>query len=162
MKLRKLTVLVLLVALVFGTAAFAQGSPKLELRIAEKKMNMSQAERMGTEAIAYRPGDVIKYTVWAQNIGTGTMTEPVITDPIPAGTSYKPNSAKGKHADVSFSIDGGRTYQAWPPKYEIKDKNGKMVKKAASPDMVTHVQWELKKSLTPKESKQLEFEVTVK
>ena len=162
MKLRKLSVIFLALVFVFGVAAYAQNAPKLELKIAEKKMNMSQAEKMGTEAIAYKPGDVIKYTVWAQNVGTGTMTEPVITDPIPAGVTFKPHSAKGKQADVGYSIDGGKSYQTWPPKYKVKDKNGRTVSKAASPDMITHLRWELKKSLAPKESKQLEFEVTVK
>lgn len=162
MKIRKIAVLALLVLFVFSAVAFAQGTPKLELKIAEKKMNMTEGEKMGKEKIKYRPGDVIKYTVWAQNTGTGMITDPVITDPIPMGVEYKPRSATGNQAKISYSIDGGKTYQSWPPKYKTKDQNGRTVTRAASPDMITHIQWRLKKSLAPKESKQFEFEVTVK
>ncbi|MFA6617547.1 MAG: hypothetical protein WCT23_00560 [Candidatus Neomarinimicrobiota bacterium] len=162
MRLRRITVLLLLLVVVFGAVAFAQGIPKLELKVSEEKMNMSQAEKMGRQEIAYKPGDVIKYTLWAQNVGTGVMTEPVITNPIPDNVVYKANSAKGRQTKIVFSIDGGKTYQSWPPQYKVKDKNGKTVVKAATPEMITHVQWQLARSLNPKESKKLEFEVTVK
>ena len=140
---------------------FAQ-APKLELTVIEKKMNMTQIEKMGKAKISYKPGDIIKYTVLAQNTGKGEMTQPVITDPIPLGVAYKPHSAKGQQAVIKYSIDGGEKFQSWPPKYKIKDKNGQSVRKVASPDMITHIRWELKKSLASNESKELEFEVIVK
>ncbi len=162
MKTGKKLPFIMVLVLFYSVFSFAQDRPKLELTIIETKINMTQAEKMGKVKVTCKPGDMIRYAVLAQNVGKGMMTEPVISDPIPTGTSYKPHSAKGSFADIVFSIDGGKVYQSWPPKYEIKDRDGKTVKKMASPDMITHIQWELKKSLAPNASKELEFQVIVK
>ena len=152
----------ILLFFVLGSLVYAQGVPKLELRIIDTKVNMTQAEKEGRSQISYKPGDVIGYTIIASNIGNGVLTNPLITDPIPKGVSYKPNSAKGLNTVITFSVNDGRLFQFWPPKYKVKDENGQIVEKLASPDMVTHVRWEVEKSLAPNESHQLEFEVIVK
>jgi uncharacterized repeat protein (TIGR01451 family) len=41
-----------------------------------------------------KPGDTIEYTVQVDSTGTATATDLVLTDPIPAGTTYVPGSAK--------------------------------------------------------------------
>ncbi|MBN1129418.1 MAG: DUF11 domain-containing protein [Chitinispirillaceae bacterium] len=148
--------------LVLASLLAAQGTPKLELSIAETKVNMTAAEKSGKKAVAYRPRDVIRYVITAQNVGDGVMTKPVITDPVPAGVAYVPLSAKGEDALITFSINGGYSYQAWPPTYTVKDANGKDVIKEAPPEMITHIRWELQRSLNPKERKILEFNVKVK
>ena len=162
MKTRKLLIHVLLLSFVLSTLAFAQGKPKLELKVLDQKVNMTAAEKAGSAKIAYRPGDVIHYTVVAHNAGNGEMTNPVITDPIPQGVAYIPGSAKGEHAEITYSINKGKSFEAWPPTYKAKDSRGKTVKQVATPEMITHIRWELKKSLAPNESKNLEFEVKVK
>ncbi|MDD3095313.1 MAG: hypothetical protein WC372_04605 [Candidatus Neomarinimicrobiota bacterium] len=152
-----------MLALVITTALLmAQGTPKLELNISEKKVNMTAAERSGKTAIVYRPGDVIHYTITAENSGDGIMTNPVVTDPVPAGTAYLPLTAKGRDTAVSFSINGGISYQNWPPTYLVKDADGKETLREATPEMVTHIRWEFRKALAPKERKALEFDVKVK
>lgn len=147
---------------ILGSLLFAQGAPKLELTIIEEKTNMTQAEKEGRAMITYKPGDVIRYTIIATNVGDGVLTSPLITDPIPKGVNYLPISAKGLNSVITYSINNGQLYQSWPPKYNEKDENGKTVEKLASPDMVTHLRWELTKALAPNESHQLEFEVIVK
>jgi uncharacterized repeat protein (TIGR01451 family) len=146
----------------FGTLLVAQGIPKLELTIVNEKVNMTQAEKEGRVAIFYKPGDVIKYTIIATNSGDGILTNPLITDPVPGGVNYLPNSAKGLNSVITYSVNNGQLFQAWPPTYIEKDENGQDVVKLASPDMVTHVRWELTRPLAPNESHQLEFEVVVK
>ncbi|MEA2076860.1 MAG: hypothetical protein U9O95_02455 [Candidatus Marinimicrobia bacterium] len=145
-----------------GTLLFAQGVPKLELTVVDTKVNMTQAEKEGRTQISYRPGDVIRYTIIAGNVGNGILTSPLITDPIPQGVSYQPYTAKGLNSVITYSVNNGQLFQAWPPTYIEKDENGRDVRKLASPDMVTHVRWELTKSLAPNENHQLEFEVIVK
>ncbi len=151
-----------LAVLAAASLLLAQGTPKLELSITETKVNLTSAERSGKKAIAYRPGDEIRYVITAQNTGDGVMTKPAVTDPVPAGTAYVPLTATGEDAVIVFSINGGYSYQPWPPTYTVKDKNGKDVVKNASPDMVTHIRWELQKDLNPKDKRLLEFNVKVK
>jgi uncharacterized repeat protein (TIGR01451 family) len=153
---------IIVLILVLSFMAFAQGTPKLELTVVDTKVNMSQSEKEGKAQISYKPGDIIRYTIIASNIGNGVLNNPLITDPIPKGVSYNPYSAKGSNSVITYSVNDGRLFQSWPPKYRVKDENGQIVEKLASPDMVTHVRWELTKTLAPNESHQLEFEVIVK
>ena len=152
----------ILLLFILGSLLFAQGVPKLELTISDEKINMTQAEKEGRATITYKPGDVIRYTIIATNVGDGILTSPLITDPVPMGVSYLPVSARGLNSVITYSINNGQLFQSWPPKYNEKDENGKTVVKLASPDMVTHIRWELTKALAPNESHQLEFEVIVK
>jgi uncharacterized repeat protein (TIGR01451 family) len=157
---KKFTSIILL--FIFASMLFAQGVPKLELTIIDKKMNMTQAEKEGRIAVSVKPGDVIRYTIIASNTGNGILTSPLITNPVPQGVSYNPLSAKGMDSVITFSIDGGNIFRSWPVTYKVEDENGRLVEKLASPDMVTHVRWELTKPMAPNESRQLEFEVIVK
>jgi len=151
-----------LLLLGFGSLLYAQGVPKLELTVIDEKVNLTQAEKTGQTAINYKPGDVIRYTIIATNVGNGVLNNPLITDPIPKGVSYKPYSAKGQNAEITFSVNEGRLFQSWPPTYTVKNEEEEIITKLASPDMVTHVRWELKTPLAPNQSQQLEFEVIVK
>ncbi len=164
MKIQKTirTIILSLLLLSFGALLFAQGIPKLELTIVDEKINQTQAEKSGQAAISYKPGDVIRYTIIASNTGDGMLNNPLITDPIPRGVSYKPYSAKGQNTEITFSVNEGRLFQSWPPTYTVKNEEEEIITKLASPDMVTHVRWELKTPLAPNQSQQLEFEVIVK
>ncbi len=54
------------------------------------------------------PGDQILYTVVAQNIGTGNLTQVVVSDPLPSYTSFVSASASisGFSGTVLYSTDG--------------------------------------------------------
>ncbi|RKY55636.1 MAG: hypothetical protein DRP93_02975 [Candidatus Neomarinimicrobiota bacterium] len=160
--MRRHTISIALAAMLIVSLAFAQGVPKLELTVIDTKVNMTQAEKEGKAQINYKPGDIIRYTIIAGNVGNGILANPLITDPVPKGVSYKPFSAKGESAEITYSVNEGRLFQSWPPTYMVKDEEGKVVTKLAPPEMITHVRWELKKPLAPNESQQLEFEVIVK
>lgn len=155
-------ILRLLVLFMTTTLLLAQGTPKLELSISEKKVNMTAAERSGRTKVTYRPGDVIHYEITAQNTGDGIMNNPVVTDPVPAGVVYLPLTAKGQDALISYSINGGISYQNWPPTYIVKDAEGNESIRTATPEMVTHIRWELRKPLAAKDKRILEFDVKVK
>ena len=160
--MKKQMIRTMITLFILSVLLYAQGVPKLELTVIDTKVNMTQAEKEGKAAITYKPGDIIRYTIIASNTGNGMLTSPLITNPIPKGVTYMPLSAKGLNSKITYSMNNGTLFQPWPVTYNIKDKNGKTIKMMASPDMITHVRWELTKSLAPNESHQLEFEVTVK
>ena len=154
--------LLVVMTLFITSQVLAQGTPKLELSIADTKVNLTEAEQSGEAEIAYRPGDTIHYAITAQNVGDGIMTIPVVTDPVPAGVVYVPTSAKGEDAVITYSVNSGITYQAWPPVYTVRDADGQELVKNAPPEMITHIRWELQQPLAPNETKILEFDVKVK
>jgi len=69
--------------------------------------------RHPTGATAF-PGDVIEYTVEARNIGTGNLTQVVITDPLPSYTTFMSVSASASFGTVLYSTNG-TTWIATPP-----------------------------------------------
>ena len=146
---------------IFSVFAFAQGVPKLELRIEENKVNKTAAE-MGGEEIVYSPGDTILYFIYALNSGDGIMTDPEVVDPVPEGVVYLPNSVNGENSEKAFSINSGMLYQEWPPEYSVRNTEGDIIIKEATPDMITHIRWKLLNSLSPGEERILSFKVIVK
>ena len=146
--MQKQIVSYILTGLLLTSVLFAQQGPKLEINIAEEKINIS-AEDLQTGITKYSPGDTILYTLTSQNVGDALMTNPVITDPIPAGVSYVMNSAQGENSHLVFSIDGGNIFGEWPLFYSVRNSKGILVKKEATADMVTHVRWEILENLEP-------------
>lgn len=105
------------------------------------------------------PGDEIIITVLYKNRGKGVLKEAVINNPLPKGTAYKINSAKGKHTLITFSADGGRTF-AKEADVKIVDDSGRLRK--AKPEEMTHVKWKIEKDLKPAEKGQVSFRATIK
>ena len=60
------------------------------------------------------PGDILTYQLICFNIGTGKAVDGSILDPIPNSIEYLPSSASGEGTEISYSVDGGNTYQADP------------------------------------------------
>ena len=150
---------ILLVTL--SLSAFAQGTPRLSLVLDEEKVNMTAAERSGRSDVAYLPGDTIRYMLTASNVGDALMTNPEIVDPVPGGTTYVPESAVGANCTIVYSIDGGSSYSAWPVTYEVRNARGERVTKTATPDMISHIKWNIQRDLAPGEAHELEFRVEV-
>jgi uncharacterized repeat protein (TIGR01451 family) len=91
-------------------------------------------------------GDVVFYTMNYVNSGNEAATSVVLDDPIPQGTAYLPGSASGAGAEITFSIDGGKSYKK--PSlliYELKNPNGSIEKRTASPEEYTHIRWVINK-----------------
>ena len=150
-----------IVAILGVSLAYAQGTPRLDLRMDEQKLNLSAAEMADEAQITYIPGDTLLYTIIASNVGDGLMTEPEIVDPIPAGVTYLANTAKGDNANITFSIDQGRSYMPWPPTYTVRNAQGELIERKAGPEMVTHIKWSLRSSMDPGDASTLAFMVEV-
>jgi uncharacterized repeat protein (TIGR01451 family) len=79
-----------------------------ELRLTKSAVSYvgtSNTVRHPTGATAL-PGDVIEYTIVAENIGTGNLTQVVITDPLPSYTNFVSVSASASFGTVLYSTDG--------------------------------------------------------
>lgn len=90
-------------------------------------------------------GDTLVYSLAYSNKGNETATDAIIDNPVSAGMTYIDNSAGGAGADITFSIDGGKSYKK--PSlltYEIKLPNGTVQKYTARPEEYTHIRWTIK------------------
>ena len=114
-------------------------SVKAEMEAVVKEGGKTLTKMVAAKDVA--PGIVIFYTVSFRNDGDEKAVNAIIDNPIPKDTRYVPGSAYGE-AEITFSIDKGMSYNK--PSlllYEITDKQGKTVKKVASPDVYTNIRW---------------------
>lgn len=90
------------------------------------------------------PGDEVICTVEIRN--TSAVAFRLLTVPyqIPDHLRYLADSAVGPGADVSFSVDGGRTY-AWPDGLMVEGPRG--TPRPATAADYTHILWRLKHGL---------------
>ena len=92
------------------------------------------------------PGTEVIYTITARNAGSEPADSVVVTNPVPAHTRYVEDSAAGANSDITFSVDGGKTWGR-ADTLMVPDANGEL--RQAVADDYTHVRWTLKSSLAP-------------
>ncbi|NQV40975.1 MAG: DUF11 domain-containing protein [Candidatus Marinimicrobia bacterium] len=148
-------------AIMTFSMVMGQGTPKLDIHIEDQKINLSDAEKKDASLVSYFPGDTIRYMLTASNIGDGLMKNPEIIDPIPAGVTYVAKSALGENTKITFSMNEGSTYMAWPPFYTVRNSKGILVKREATPEMISHIKWNISNDLTPGAASTMEFLVVV-
>ena len=109
MGIRIPVVLMTLLALLLATGASAKSQLSISMQ-AEKEVTIDK-ETKRVKADKVEPGVVIFYTLSYVNSGDEAATNAVLDDPIPKGTVYLAGSAYGEGAEVTFSIDGGKTFK---------------------------------------------------
>jgi len=128
----------------FATIAFA--APKVSLDIIAEK-DVVEVNDKG-EQITRRvetsdtlPGDILFYTIRYNNSGDESARSVQLDNPIPTGTTYIDNSAWGDNADISFSIDGGKSFKK-PANltYQIT-REGKQENRQAIPEQYNAIRW---------------------
>lgn len=124
----------------------ANAKPLVSVSItAEKEVTSVKDGQKTTKKVAasiINPGDVIFYTLNYINSGNEAAASVVLDDPVPMGTAYLPGSAFGEDAEITFSIDGGKSFKK--PSllvYEVKGTSGKAEKRTASPEEYTNIRW---------------------
>jgi len=129
---------------VMWQAGMAWAAPKIEVSIhAEKEIVVVEhgkevIKRVKAEGIA--SGDVVFYILSFENKGDEVAKDVALVDPIPENTVFINNTAFGLGSDISYSIDGGKSYNQ--PSLLTYMVNGK--KRTASPDQYTHIRWMVK------------------
>jgi len=149
-----------------GAAPAQQGNTKLDLKTkAEKEVKITKEGKTTTKRVPLdkaNPGNIVVYTITYSNTGKGPILDAVIVDPLPAGVRYIADSAEGKDAEITCSIDNGRTWVKPPAMIEFRKADGSLEKKTAPPDMYTHIKWTIKKPVAPGQSGHVSVKVTVK
>ena len=140
--------------------------PKIELEMfSEKEViveeNGKQLKKV-VQAKDIQPGEEIIISIRYQNTGDEVAKNISIKNPVPEGTVYVLDSAKGHNSQITFSIDQGKTFKK--PSlltYEHVDSSGKRVKSKASYEQYSHIQWVVE-TVMPGKKGSVSFRVKVK
>ena len=89
-------------------------------------------------------GDPVVYTLAVRNVGAAPIATVIVTSPIPRRMRYLAGTAVGPGAQLSFSVDGGQSYEA-PAKLTVPGADGKP--RAAGPADYTNIRWVLADTL---------------
>ncbi len=121
----------------------------------DKNVSLEKAE-------AVKSGEILDWTINSANEGAGDAKNYRVVGQIPAGTTFVAGSAKGDGApQISYSIDGGKTFSA-QPLIEEKQADGTMKKVAAPASMFTQLRFEWEQSLAPQTKLTAAYRVRVK
>jgi uncharacterized repeat protein (TIGR01451 family) len=89
-------------------------------------------------------GDAVVYTLEVRNTTAATVPPPTVTYPVPEHMIYTADSAVGPATQVSYSVDGGLTFDV-PENLKISQPGGN--ERAAMAADYTHIRWQLKNAL---------------
>lgn len=86
------------------------------------------------------PGDLIVYTTTYRNNGNEAATDVAITNVIAKEMRYIAGSADSKGAQLTYSVDGGKTFNR-EENLTVLGANGKP--RPATVDDYTHIRWKI-------------------
>lgn len=156
------TALALLVALAVSTTAIAADPVTLTTAgLVEVETLNTKGEKEITRVPAGKliPGMTVIFVNTAVNNGTAASDNVAVNNPIPEHTTYVDGSAKGEGVAISFSVDGGKSYNQ-PAQLKVKGADGKL--RPATAADYTHIRWQLNKPLPPKGTVAVEYSAKVK
>ena len=144
----------------------ATDGPDVKVTV-EVEQEMVQEGADGTPTVVRQPvglatpGDILVYTVRAENIGNGPAFDPRLQDPIPEGTVLLPESVT--RINVTASLDGGANWEPFPVRVLVgKDDGGEPLYQEAAPESYTHLRGQLDGPLGPGAAKEVSFKVRVR
>jgi uncharacterized repeat protein (TIGR01451 family) len=105
------------------------------------------------------PGDRVIYTLEVRNTGTAAVDAPTFTHPVPEHMRYVADSAVGPGAAVSYSVDGGRSFDR-AENLKVLGADAQL-RPAVAADY-THIRWQLKSSLKANSVAFVRFRALVK
>jgi len=114
-------------------------------------------ERIPAEKVM--PETAVIYTNRFTNIGDQPASGLVITNPIAEGMVYVIDSAVGANATVTFSVDGGSTFDV-PEALEVIGNEGKP--RTATAEDYTHIRWKIGADLSPQATGEVSFQAYLK
>lgn len=164
MKKMKLISVIFLILVLTGSAGYAQdpGQIILQTRI-QREMEVinekGEREIRLVEAANAIPGDELLLTVTYINRGSENAQNVVLVNPVPEHTEYIDDSSGGEGTVVSFSVDGGVTYDL-PVNLQVTGDDGRP--RTAQAREYTHIRWTRPGTLSPTESGTVFFRVRLK
>lgn len=153
-----------LLALLWSAMAVAQdpANPLVIRAIAEVESKSNDGGREVLKLIpADRvvPGDRVLYTLEVRNAGATEVDSPSVTYAVPDHMKYVADSAVGPGAEVSFSVDGGHSFDN-AGNLHVPGIDGRP-RPAVAADY-THLRWRLKNSLKANSVAFVRFRALVK
>ena len=156
--------LIKLSTLLILTAFSSQVMAQIEVKTVAE-IEVTEIDKQGKKIIKRAapttvvPGTEVIYTITAKNTGNEPADNIVVTNPVPKETVYVDGSAFGAGTNITFSVDGGKSY-ANAEKLTVKDKAGKV--RAATADDYTHVRWTFQFNLQPGQEAPVWYRARVK
>lgn len=89
-------------------------------------------------------GDWLIYTLEVRNTAPTSSPAPTVTYAVPEHTVYVADSAVGPASKVTYSVDGGRSFDL-AENLKVQERGGPP--HLAAPSDYTHIRWQLKHSL---------------
>ncbi|MTJ09230.1 DUF11 domain-containing protein [Anabaena sp. UHCC 0204] len=120
-------------------------------------------EKITWEALTgkVKPGDVVRYTVVAENKSDRPLKNLALNGPIPKGTVLVLQSIKAPGAaQITYSIDGGRSFVT-NPTITVKLPNGKTETKPAPVSAYTNIRVQVL-AISPKSTVKTSYETQVR
>jgi uncharacterized repeat protein (TIGR01451 family) len=143
------------------TSALAKPTVALHLQGALVERDASGSEKLTPiDGVALQPGETVRYTIVATNVGTDPALGLRPTARIPAGTAYDVGSASKNAQRVEFSIDGGKTWST-SPMVRVQTQTG-VVEKKADPSLYTMLRWVGGNAIGPKVTQVYSYAVRIK
>ena len=105
------------------------------------------------------PGSEVIYTITAKNTGAEPAEQIVVTNPVPPETVYVRGSATGAGTVITFSVDGGMSWDV-PARLTVTGPDGKP--RPAVAEDYTHVRWTFAESLAPARQAPVAYRARVK
>lgn len=151
-----------------ATVALATaGSPRLEVQVRVErevvKDDPSGRRVVHREPVGVAtPGDTLVYTLEARNAGDASAVGANLDDPIPEGTTLVVDSIDRAGASISASLDGAKTWVAFPATLERRADDGSVQRVPAPAEAYTHLRWSLPGAIAPGESRNVSFKVRIR
>lgn len=165
MKISRIGLVALLSALLAGfalAAHAADGAIKVtslaEIDVVTVGKDGKKSVKRGPAATAV-PGTEVIFSNVFENVSSKAATGIVINNPVPNNTAYKSGSAMGKDTVITFSADGGKTFDV-ESKLTVMGADGK--KRAAVAGDYTHIRWAYQGQLPPGKSGDVSFKAVIK
>jgi len=144
----------------------APGTPSVavEVRVEREQVRIAADGR----AVTYRepvqnasPGDVLVYTIRTLNVGDRPALHTNVEDPVPQGTILDPASVSTDGATVAASLDGGKSWQAFPAHLSVRQEDGTVREVLAPATSYTHLRWTFHDPLAPGDEREVLFKVRI-
>lgn len=149
-------------AFALAPAAAAPKAGCIELKaVAEMEQTLKAADGSQSKqlvAVAKSvPGDEIVWTTTAHNLCDKPADKVVIDLPVPEHMNFVADSAQGKGAQISYSVDGKEFKAA--TELTVRASDG--TRRAARAEEVRHVRWIMVSAIAPKDTALVRFRATV-
>ena len=105
------------------------------------------------------PGDELILTIDYTNRGLESAENVVLVNPVPEHTEYIGGSAGGEGAAITFSVDGGGSFDL-PGNLQVVGENGKP--RPAQAQEYTHIRWAFNEPVPPGGNGKVFFRVRLK